>query len=85
MFQHIKDSVRGKVIEKKCIYLERYTFRRQNVVLLKRQEWPQNTGLSWKVRVSLGETHSTDRVWAISEGERPQNMEWLVFMDWVIS
>ena len=25
------------------------------------------------------------RVWPISEGERPQNMEWLVFMGWVIS
>ena len=31
------------------------------------------------------ETHSTDRVWAISEGEKPQNMGWLVFMAWVIS
>ena len=28
----------------------------------------------------MGETHSTERVGAISEDERPQNMRWLVFM-----
>ena len=32
-----------------------------------------------------GRIHFTDRVWAISEGKRPQNMGWLVFMGWVIS
>ena len=31
------------------------------------------------------DTHSTGRVWAISEGERPRNMAWLAFMGWVIS
>ena len=35
--------------------------------------------------MALGETHSTDRVWAISEDERPQNMAWLVLMGQVIS
>ena len=67
--------MRDKVVGKKWIYLERYTFHRQNAVCLKRQEWPG----------AQGETHSTDRVWAISEDERPQNMGWLVFMGWVMS
>ena len=31
-----------------------------------------------------GRIHFTDRVWAISEGKRPQNTGWLVFMGWVI-
>ena len=35
-----KNSVRDKVICKKWIYLERYTSHRQNVVHLKRREWP---------------------------------------------
>ena len=38
-----------------------------------------------RARVALGEAHSTDRVWAISEGESLQNMGWLVFMGWIIS
>ena len=67
-----KNSVRDKVIGKKWIYLKRYTFHRQNVVHLKRREW------HW-------EKHSTDRMWTISEGERPRNMGCLVFMRWVIS
>ena len=58
MSQHRKNSVRDKVIGKKWTYLERHTF--QNV--------------SQKVRMALGETHSTGRVWAISEEKRPQNM-----------
>ena len=40
-------------------------------------------GIVWKVRVAMGETLQ-DRVWAISEGEGPRNMGWLVFMGWVI-
>ena len=52
-------SKRHKVTAKKWIYLERYTFHRQNVVCLKRLEWP------W-------EKHTPQTiVWAISEGERP--------------
>ena len=35
--------------------------------------------------MALEEIHFTDRVWAISEGKRPQTMGWLVFMGWVIS
>ena len=31
------------------------------------------------------ERNTLYRVWAISEGKRPQNMGWLVFMGWVIS
>ena len=52
-----KNSVRDKVIGKKWIYLERYTFLRQNVVLLKRREQPwekhapqRECGPSQKVR-----------------------------------
>ena len=52
-------SKRHKVTAKKWIYLERYTFHRQNVVCLKRLEWP------W-------EKHTPQKkMWAISEGERP--------------
>ena len=40
-------------------------------------------GVIWKVRVAMGETLQ-DRVWAISEGEGPRNMRWLVFTGWVI-
>ena len=72
--------MRDKVIGKKWIYLERYTFHRQNVVCLKKQEQPQGMGSSQKVRAAKGETRCTGRVWAISEGERPQNMGWLVFL-----
>ena len=39
MCQHRRNSARGKAIGKKWIYLERYTFHRQNVVCVKRQEW----------------------------------------------
>ena len=67
-----RNSAGGKVIGKKWVYLERYAFRRQNVVCHKRQEQP------W-------EKNSTDIVWAISESERPRNMGWLVFMGWVFS
>ena len=35
-----KNSVRDKVIGKNWIYLERYTFHRQNAVYLKRQDRP---------------------------------------------
>ena len=31
-------------------------------------------GLSQKAREALGGTHSTDRVWAVSEGERPSTV-----------
>lgn len=41
-------------------------------------------GVSQKARVALGETHSMDGVWAISEGKRPPHMGWFVFVDWVI-
>ena len=59
-------SKRHKVTAKKWIYLERYTFHRQNVVCLKRLEWP------W-------EKHTPQKkMWAISEGERPWNMRWLI-------
>ena len=44
MSQHRRDSVRDKVIGKKWIYSERYTFHRQNAVGLKRREWPPNVG-----------------------------------------
>ena len=42
---HRKNSVRDKVIDKKWIYLERYTFHRQNAVYLKTQEppWEKHT------------------------------------------
>ena len=40
MSRHRKNSVRDKVVGKKWIYLERYTFHRQNAVRLKRREWP---------------------------------------------
>ena len=40
MSQLRKNSVLDKAIGKKWIYLEKYTFHRQNVVSLKRQEWP---------------------------------------------
>ena len=38
-----------------------------------------------KMTMPLEETHSPDRVWAISDGKSPPNMVWLVFMGWVIS
>ena len=47
MSQRRRNSGRGKVIGKKCIYLERYTFHRQNAVCLKRQEQLQN--MEWLV------------------------------------
>ena len=59
MTHHRKKSERDKAIDKKWIYLERYTFHRQNVVHLKKQEQP------WRKY-----TPQT-RVWAISEYERP--------------
>ena len=37
------------------------------------------------MRTVLEETHSTDRLWAISDDEGPPNMGWLLFMGWVIS
>ena len=40
MSRRRKNSVRDKVIGKKCIYLERYTVYRQNAVHLKRRAWP---------------------------------------------
>ena len=43
-----KNSVRDKVIAKKWIYLERYTFHRQ-------------CAPSQKARMALGEAHSIDR------------------------
>ena len=43
-----KNSAKGKVIDKKWIYLERYTFHRQKVVCLKRRERP------WKKHSSDG-------------------------------
>ena len=55
-----KNLVRDKVIGKKWINLERYTFHRRNKVCLKRQEQPQGMGTSRKVRGAVGETHSTD-------------------------
>ena len=60
MSRRRKNSVRDKVLGKKWTYLERYTFHRQNADSLKRQVWPQGTWSSWKVRVGMGETHSTD-------------------------
>ena len=39
------------------------------------------------VSESEGSSHGRKilhRVWTISEGKRPQNMRWLVFMGWVI-
>ena len=41
----------------------------------------------WWVRSEFiqRKTYSTDRVWAISEDERPWNMWWLVFTEWVLS
>ena len=50
-----RNSTRVKVMGQKWIYIKIYTFHRQDVVHLRRQE-----------------THSSDRVGAISEGERPQ-------------
>jgi len=40
----------------------------------------QNAVHPEKAREVLGEARATDRGWTISEGERPQNMQWLVFM-----
>ena len=60
MFQHRKSSVRGNVIDKKWIDLERYTFHRQNVVFLKRRELPQNMESSQKVREAPEETYPTE-------------------------
>ena len=59
MTHHRKKLVRDKAIDMKWIYLERYTFHRQNVVHLKNQEqlWGKYTPQT--------------RVWAISEYERP--------------
>ena len=54
---------------KKWIYLQRYTFHRQNAIRLRRREWPQGMGLSQKVKVAKEET--LHRVRTISEGERP--------------
>ena len=58
MTHHRKKSVRDKAIDKKWIYLERYTFHRQNVICLKRKKrlWekyspPTECGPSRKVRV----------------------------------
>ena len=31
------------------------------------------------------ERNTLHRVWAISEGKRPRNVAWLVFIGWVIS
>ena len=45
-----RNSMRGKVVGQKWIYLERYTFHRKNAVCLKRQEQSQGVGSSWKVR-----------------------------------
>ena len=57
MSHHRKNSVRDKMIGKKWIYLERYTFRLQDVVHLKRREQPwkkhipqTECGLSQKAR-----------------------------------
>ena len=58
MFHHRKNLVREKLIGKKWIYLERYTFNRQNAVYLKRWERP------W-------EKPTPQTAGAISEGERP--------------
>ena len=49
------------ILKWKWVYLERYTFHRQNVVCLKRQEWPQGMESSGKLRAALGETHSTNK------------------------
>lgn len=54
----------------KWIYWERYTFHRQNANHLQRRKGPQVMGSSWKARAVMGETH---RVWAISEGKRPES------------
>ena len=59
-----------------------HTFHRQNVAPFKRWAQPQVRGWSWKVRVPLGDTRFRDRLWAISEGQRPQNTTWLVFTGW---
>ena len=40
MFHHRKNSVRDKVIGKEWIYPEKYTSHRQNMICLKRWEWP---------------------------------------------
>ena len=42
-----KNSVRDKVVGKKWIYLERYTFHRKNVVRLKRREALKYGVVSW--------------------------------------
>ena len=44
MSHHRKNSVRDKVIGKRWVYLERYTFHRQKVGCPKRREWPQGRG-----------------------------------------
>ena len=41
MSLHRKNSVRNKVIGKKCIYLERNTLHRQSVGHLRKQEAPK--------------------------------------------
>ena len=53
-----KNSMRDKVIGKKWIYLERtHSIDRMRFVSKSKRPW--------------GERHSTDRVWAIAEGEKP--------------
>ena len=46
----------------KWIYLEKYSFHRQNVDCLKKQEQLQGLGSRQKVRKAVRKTHSTDRV-----------------------
>ena len=47
MSHHRRNSVRDKVMGKKWIYLERYTFHRQNVGHLRRQEAPKHGVVSF--------------------------------------
>ena len=70
---HKKNSVREKVIGKKWIYLERYTFHRQQAVCLKKQE-------------GLWEKHIPQTKWRPSKKVTyPEIRGWLVFMGWVVS
>ena len=62
MSQHRRNSARGIMIGKKWIYLERYTFHRENVVCLKTQE------RSW-------EKHSPQTVWATQKARDPETWD----------
>ena len=65
-----KNSVRGKVTDKKWIYLESCTFHRQKVVCLKRRERPQKKHTPQRGAISEGEKPHPRSDEASSDGKR---------------